>query len=475
MFQYKINDPIHGIIAFNEKEKAVIDHPYFQRLRYIKQLSFVNFVFPGATHDRFSHSLGAMHVAFLLSHQLLYNEIYSVLARVLSEKEKKFVSDTMRLAGLLHDIGHAPFSHAAEDNMPPLKTLAIPRTWFAKTSFDRRAKHEDYSVFVIYALSQGAHPVLSQEESEIIASLIHKEIAIPKSWDRYFSSRVNVKSLHALVRSWISGDVDVDRMDYLLRDSYFTGVPYGNYDLSWLITNLGVIEKNGNYVTSISEAGVHAFEYYLLARYNMFTQVYFHKTVRCFEHYFKEALLKNEISYIIPSDLSDYVALRDTTLIEPLFAHAKRNPSSWSSKLMRREAAKRIARVWGGYERATALFRTLKKELASMHIPAFVVFSQSKFLDYEESISSKKEEKTSSLFSALSMTPLMVIRRQFGVRTALSMEDFSFILKHYHQDISIGDIFIPRDKYRGNENEIRRVLANYLEKAPSEIVLEEEG
>jgi len=478
--RYKINDPIHKIIPFGEREKAIIDHPYFQRLRHIKQLAFVSFVFPGATHDRFSHSLGAMHMASLLSKQFFYNEQYSVLARVLSKKEKDFLTVIMRLSGLLHDIGHAPFSHAAEDNMPLLKTLAIPFGWLKEKPGGKRAKHEDYSVLIIWALSQNISsggqtyvPVLSIEEAEIIASLIHKNIRIPDSWHKHFSMKVNKKSLHTLVQSWVSGDIDIDRMDYLLRDSYFTGVPYGNYDVSWLMSAFGVIERKGNYRASISEVGVHSFEYYLLARYNMFTQVYFHKTVRCFEYYLKAALSSREIAYPIPSDLHEYVKLRDTTFLESLFTYASTHPLSWAGRLMARKPAKRVVRMWGKNSGIDSIFQNIKKDFSRQGVHPFLIKSRSKFLDYEEGISFKKEnEKTRSLFSALSMTPLMVIRKQFGIHTALNIEDSSFILKHYHQDISMGDIFILPEEYDKDENAIILTLKRHFKASPSEVILE---
>ncbi|MEK7090719.1 MAG: HD domain-containing protein [Patescibacteria group bacterium] len=471
MAVYQINDAIHKIITFSEREKAVIDHPFFQRLRYIRQLAFVSFVYPGAVHDRFSHSLGAMHVAGRMADQFLYNEEYSVLARVLSEKEKELLKFFARLAALLHDAGHPPFSHAAESGMPKFKELDLPKSWFAKKDFGRKAAHEDYSVLIIKGLSAGKNSVLSEAESEIIASLIHKHAAVPKAWDKLFSKNIDPENLHKLVRSWISGDADADRMDYLLRDSYFIGVPYGSYDLNWLINNLGVIKRGSFYVTSISESGVHAFEHYILARFNMFAQVYFHKTVRCFEYYLGNALAKKEIIFKIPSDISDYVALRDSTFVERLFAKARARPKSWSGRLMAREPAKRIARVWGDFKTVNDAFVNFRKDLAVIKARPFLVFSKSKFLDYEEGLDGAGSP-TGPLFSAFSMTPIVVVRKQFGVPTSVKMDDYSFVLKHYHKDISMGDIFILREEFEEKEAGILEISRKHLHPAPSEFVLE---
>ena len=124
-----INDAIHKAIALTPREAEVVDHAYMQRLRYIRQLGFVSYVYPCATHDRFSHSLGALHVASLFCEQLLMNEEYSVLARILNADEKKFLTRIVRLSALVHDVGHAPFSHTAENVMPHVSKLAIPESW----------------------------------------------------------------------------------------------------------------------------------------------------------------------------------------------------------------------------------------------------------------------------------------------------------------------------------------------------------
>lgn len=471
MSTYQINDAIHKIISFSDREKAVIDHPYFQRLRYIRQLAFVSFVYPGAVHDRFSHSLGAMHVAGRMVDQLLHNEEYSILARILSEKEKEFLKFIVRLAALLHDVGHPPFSHAAELGMPKFRDLRLPQNWFSKNDESRRATHEDFSVLIIKSLAEGSKAVLSKDEAEIIASLVHKQVSIPDTWKNKFSKNIKTGDLHKLVRSWISGDIDADRMDYLLRDSYFIGVPYGSYDLSWLIGNLGVVSRNDSYVTSISESGVHSFEHYILARFNMFAQVYFHKTVRCFEYYLGNALTKKELTYRIPADVSSYVQLRDSTFTEELFKKAKSNPRSWSGRLMRREPAKRIARVWGDAAKVSAVFRELKKDLSVIGVHPFLMFSRSKFLDYEEGGGLNKNT-TEPLFSAFSMTPLVVVRKQFGVHTSVKIEDYSFLLKYYHKDISMGDIFILREACEDKAESILKISAKHLHPAPSETVIE---
>src|SRR3989344_4690018 len=138
---YELRDPIHGSIKFNEREKSVIDHRFFQRLRYIYQLGLTDLVYPGAVHNRFIHGLGAMHVAGKLFNKILGEKEY--LASFFNEEETKYMREVVRFAGLLHDIGHMPFSHAAETAMPNFCDLKIPREWFSNYDESRQATHED--------------------------------------------------------------------------------------------------------------------------------------------------------------------------------------------------------------------------------------------------------------------------------------------------------------------------------------------
>ncbi len=472
----EISDPIHKTITLTPREEEIIDHPFMQRLRFIRQLGFVPLVYPSATHDRFSHALGTLHVSGLIAQQMFYNDSNSALAEILSEKEKKFLTEILRMSALLHDVGHAPFSHPAEKAMPPFQALKLPKHWLRDPLEERKATHEDYSVLLLAAMSEGKNRVIDPEEAEIIASLIHhKKIKPPLSWEKHFSKKVNAESLYNLVRLLISSDIDADRMDYLLRDSHFSGVVYGHFDLQWLISNLGVISNHNHYAMSISDSGLHALEHYLFARYNMYIQVYMHKTVKCFEYYFQRALDERETEYSIPAELEAYTAMRDATLIESLFRAAHANPGSWSARLMRREPAQRIARVWGEKQGIEKTFQKLKKDLAAHEVKPFLYFSQSKFLDLPEQhrISLKLMPQKSSAAGLLNM-PVVVVRKQFGVVSAASLADYSFILKRYHRDITLGDIYVLRDEYEGHKKLVHDTVKRYRTLGSSEIVLKEE-
>lgn len=340
MSDYELRDPVHKRIAFNEFERGIIDHPFFQRLRFISQLGFIQaYVYPGAVHDRFSHALGAMHVAGRLFDRIVESAGVTFSSR-LSLPEIEGLHSRVRLAGLLHDIGHGPFSHASEVVFPKLRDLPIDWSAWRGEPTDRQAVHEDYSILLIQTLAK--ENVLPSDMARDICSLVHADVT-PSSWLTRLESRI--PSLQKVLKGLISGEVDCDRMDYLLRDSYYCGVAYGQYDIDWLISSMGVEEHDGSLVFTISENGVRAFEDLLLARYHMIDQVYCHKTKMGFTHYLEQAIISGEIDLKIPTQPHAYAVLHDGAVIEQLFEAARNEKNYWSVHLMRRLTAKRILRL----------------------------------------------------------------------------------------------------------------------------------
>lgn len=233
----EIRDPIHGFIYRDAHERDLIDTKVFQRLRSLRQLALAHLVYPGATHTRFDHSLGAFHVA-------------GGLARVLvqSNSDQRLV----RLAVLLHDIGHGPFGHAAE---PILKKHSAPSVFAGR---QESKIHELISAKIILE-NEELRRFLSDKERENIVGLLNGTFG-----DTY---------LHEIV----SGPIDADKQDYLLRDSHFTGVKYGIYDQERLKNTLLVHQDNEEHVLAISIDGLHTLEQFVLAKYYMTTQVYRHR------------------------------------------------------------------------------------------------------------------------------------------------------------------------------------------------------
>ncbi|HJX84286.1 MAG TPA: HD domain-containing protein [Candidatus Angelobacter sp.] len=266
---YEIRCPVHGFIRLNDWEWDVISQPAFQRLRRIRQLAWTDYVYPGAMHTRFEHSLGVMHAATML-YDSIVNNSRELLESELAYNAAGFERDRqlVRFAALLHDVGHAPFSHAAEELFP------------AKDA-GQKYVHEDYSVAIIEAGLRGAieeHPLNSNYNlrAEEITALIKGGSSARKT---------------VFWRDLITSQMDADRMDYLLRDSYHAGVQYGRFDLHRLINTIRAIPfKDKDPRLGISEGGIHAAEGLVLARYFMFTQVYFHKTRVAYDVHLRTAM-----------------------------------------------------------------------------------------------------------------------------------------------------------------------------------------
>ncbi len=220
-----INDPVHGFIKIpHEILFDVIEHPYFQRLRRIGQTGLLNLIFPGATHTRFHHALGAMHLMFTALETLKQKGI-----SISVEEEKAAM-----LAILMHDVGHGPFSHALEN--------LLMDDWH----------HENLSLLLMNRLND-------EFNGELTLAL------------EMFQGKYHRKFFNQL----ISSQLDVDRLDYLKRDSFFTGVSEGNINAERIVSMMNVCEE-GELV--IDAKGIYSIENFLTARMFMYWQVYYHKT-----------------------------------------------------------------------------------------------------------------------------------------------------------------------------------------------------
>lgn len=234
-------DSVHDIIRVNTDSAegrlivALIDTPEFQRLRRIRQLGLAYFAYQAAEHSRFTHSLGAFHLAARMVAKLRLD--YKI-----SDEEQTAV----RVAALVHDIGHGPFSHVIESILG--------------------FHHEQFSVEAVLSSSTAIGRTLSAFSSDMapaVAAIIRGDF--PR------------RALGQLV----SSQLDVDRMDYLLRDSLMTGAKYGIFDLEWIIKSIEINESDDHLY--VSAPGIYAVEDYLQARYYMYRQVYFHRTLRSAE------------------------------------------------------------------------------------------------------------------------------------------------------------------------------------------------
>ncbi len=271
----EIRDPVLGYVKMTEVERELIDSPFVQRLRRVHQLAGSYLVYPGAVHTRFEHVIGTMHVA---------GQIADSLSDELELDEDEI--QEIRLAALLHDVGHGPFSHTYEEVLAEVGDVT----------------HEDISQRIV--AETAVKDILTRNghsPRKLRAMCVGRENASPP-----------------FVNEIISGGLSADIMDYLPRDSYFTGVEYGIVDVQRIVDSLHIA---GGHL-ALDDTAAHAFEALLLARYQMFKAVYFHRTVRAAELMLVHSMqLADEVLGLTDlDDLESYLELTDEIVLQRLIA-----------------------------------------------------------------------------------------------------------------------------------------------------------
>ena len=282
-----IIDPIHDFIRVSDSELKIIDNPIFQRLRRIRQLSGAHLTYPSAQHSRFEHSLGVMHIAARAG-QTLHEKGILDLDQI----------DDLRIAALLHDIGHGPFSHLFEEVLQQKK----------------KATHENIGKDLITKTEIGDLLSKTGFDKKFIAKLAFGE------------------SKFQFMNEMLSGSLSADLMDYLPRDGYFTGAEHAKIDHKRITQSLDVYKNK----LALEKSALYSFESMVHSRYQMFKAVYFHKTVRAAEVMLLESikLADSELGFT-SLDLDDYVKLTDDYVVLQLI-----NLTGATSELKR---AKKIA------------------------------------------------------------------------------------------------------------------------------------
>ncbi len=260
-----IKDPIHGYVRISLVERAIIDTRPIQRLKRIRQLAGSEFVYPAANHTRFEHVLGAMYLA-------------GAVAEALPVDLPRHEKEQLRLAALLHDIGHGPFSHVFE----PLMEKYLQKS------------HEDFVPWLV-------------NETEIAPRLEAKGFD-PKALGRLAVGRLDSKT-HPYLDQIISSNIDVDKMDYVVRDSFHTGAGYGSVDVHRLLYAMDVIDKR----LSLNRSAVATLESFLLARFESFRTIYFHKASRAVQIMMVKALdaARDDLDLLSFDRPEDYLRLDD--------------------------------------------------------------------------------------------------------------------------------------------------------------------
>ncbi|MDY7231990.1 HD domain-containing protein [Hyalangium rubrum] len=326
----RIRDPIHGTIPVSDPEKAIIDSPQYQRLRHVRQLGFGDLAFPGATHTRHAHSLGAMHVA-----SRLFGAVAS--RTVLPDDVQSRFCAAVRLAVLCHDLGHMPLSHASERIAPSRASLKLP-AWLDSTAEGAQATHEDFTAKIL--LDSSLAPLIEKHfgplgiRGDAVVGLITG--ARPPNDPGFTYQGVDWSPL---LRAIVSGELDADRMDYLLRDSFYTGVNYGRYDFDWIVSNLNPAVKDGRAYLALSRAAAFAFEDFLLSRYHMFVSVYYHHTSVNFDHMLRRYYEEAPGEFEIPADPEAFLLCDDAALWYTL----RRSKNRWAQRISQRKGFKLVA------------------------------------------------------------------------------------------------------------------------------------
>jgi len=379
----EIRDPVHGSIYYSDAEVAILDTAEYQRLRAIKQLGFAEFSFPGATHNRYLHSVGVAHLA-----GLAFDSIFKALPFTKNSTRLR-LRQAFRLAALLHDVGHGPLSHTTEQVMPSVESLDISvyaQSSNPNTHKNRKANHEDYTIkYVTDSLIGETITARFPDLSPIhVACLIDKSLACP---DDFFVD--NGIDYRPILSQLVSSELDVDRMDYLERDSFFCGTNYGKIDLSWILQNMTAHLLEGKMYLALNRRALYAFDDFLISRHHMYLMVYFHHKSIIYEEMLNRYLTSPDCSFVLPSDIGEYTKYNDYKLHE----HLASVSNTWAQRISQRKPFKVLLELHNTSQDRRA--ENIKKALESEGIETIWASSKTRLSKYH---SSSLEDRSMQIF-----------------------------------------------------------------------------
>jgi hypothetical protein len=309
---HEFRDPIHTFIKMDSMEKKVLESFPFQRLRYIRQLSTTYLLYPAANHTRFEHSLGVMELATRVYDTItnpdnLHKEVGDLIPEIHSPDEKMYWRRVLRMAALCHDIGHLPFSHGAESQL-------LPKGW----------DHERITKELILC------PEMKKIWSEIKPTLTPEDIAKLAIGPKKLCNEPFTDWEALLSEIIVGNSFGVDRMDYLLRDSHHIGVAYGRFDHYRLIDTLRILPvppegptesgRSKETMLGIEQGGLQSAESLLLARYFMFSQVYYHRVRRIYDIHLRDFLKEWLPGGYFPTNVKNFLELTDNEVLSAMYA-----------------------------------------------------------------------------------------------------------------------------------------------------------
>ncbi len=288
----KIFDPIHGFIDIKQCEEDLINSLPFKRLQGIHQIAAAAFVYNGGNHKRYEHSIGTMMVADkIYTHVMKKSEYFPDLPKR-GSKEYNYWRSILRAAALCHDLGHPPFSHLAEKDLLKGK------------------RHEEWTIKIIF--SDYLMPIWKRE------NLDPMHIAKVSVGRAYFEEQFT--EIESILTEMITGDYfGADRIDYLLRDSYFTGLAYGSFDYEQLIQSLCILPYKDRYYLGVEEDGLESCYALLLARYFMHKRLYQYSNIKSYSFHFSRFIIKYYEGVDITSSIERYVKTNDFEILAEIY------------------------------------------------------------------------------------------------------------------------------------------------------------
>jgi HD superfamily phosphohydrolase len=390
---HEIRDPIHVFIQLDSDERRVLDSAAFQRLRYVHQLALTYLIYPAATHKRFEHSLGAMDLVtkvfdVVTAPENVTDEVRQLVPEISDPKKRNYWRGVVRMAAMCHDIGHLPFSHAAEH--------LLPAGW-------------DHERLTNEIITSGEMKSIWESMTPPLRGTEIAKLAVGKK--KIHDEKITFSNWEAILSELIVSDVfGVDRMDYLLRDSLHTGVAYGKFDHHRLAGTLRVLSaKSGESLTEpklgVEIGGLQAAESLLIARYMMFSQMYYHPVRLVYDIHLEDFLKQYLAGGGFSTDLTEHAKSSDFEIITAIIQAA------YDSKSKGHDAAERIMRR----KHFRVLYERLPEDIAVNPEAGKLIFEAAKKEFGEENVRHKKKAAKGELID------FPVLMRDGSVASALAV------------------------------------------------------